>query len=476
MEFDSRRCPRTRILPWFLAFSLPLLGASACGSGPSTRGPPPAPGQVVTGFSESLPDRPGYDLYVRNNTDSPVTITEVTFRLCENVRNHCRYRHRPFVLEPWQHRRVTTIVQDDTSRPYRYRWNFRFEPGRLTTAAPRAASSSEPSVLEESDDALVLLDPRGTFVNVVIPLDEGRDDPWASWEAEFPRRVTRILYRSFVDAFDLVLIAMADEARLTGLGGRAFRSKVEVAGLGLSQHDRTAEFGSDGRLTAGLVMARHGMLDSPTSLHEIAHMWGQYVLPTRDGAHWGFAGVGGLLGGWEPGTLEAAGGGTWLARGPGGAPSFTLFGPVREGVRRRIRPYAPLELYLMGLLPADSVPPIQVADSAEWVVPSAGVFRASSVRTLTIQDIIEQHGPREPAYPDAPTSFRGIYVVVSAEPLDAAARELIHRDVQDFARPGPRERRTYLNFWEATGGRGSIVLDRLFDALRAPPPSASPGT
>ena len=124
---------------------------------------------------------------------------------------------------------------------------------------------------------------------------------------------------------------------------------------------------------------------------------------------------------------------------------------------------------MMGLLPPDSVPPFQVAQDAEWVSESAGLFRASRIKTLTIDDLIATHGPRIPGLPQAPREFRGVYVVVSSTPLDAATRNQIDGDLANLARPCPREVRRFPNFWEATEGRGRLVLDGLVEAIRDPP-------
>jgi hypothetical protein len=122
----------------------------------------------------------------------------------------------------------------------------------------------------------------------------------------------------------------------------------------------------------------------------------------------------------------------------------------------------------MGLLPPDSVPPFQVAEDAEWVPESPGLFRASGIKTVTIDDLIVTHGPQVPGFPEAPREFRGAFVVVSSTPLDADTRNTIDEDLADLARPGPRELRSVSNFWEATEGRGRLIFDGLVDALRDP--------
>ena len=425
--------------------------------------PPDQDGPPVTGYSE--PNRGSGDvLFLRNNTSSPITITTITLFECENIRARCRTRDVEWVLDPEGVREALVVEPDDRTRRWSYRW--RWTRSRVTGPPPVAERPSatrpapEPVVLEESGEARVLLDPRGRFVNVVLPkpvVDELRIGEWGQ---EKGSRISRILYRSLLDVFDFVYITFTDDEPMEtpGRTGSTSRTRVHTEGLGLRGRDRTRSYGSDGRLMGVIAMTSHEYLDLGLPLHEIAHLWGQRVLPVTDepGAqgHMGFAEGGGYLGGWYPGTLEEAGDGLWVAR---------AFGPSGRDTNH---PYSPLELYLMGLLPPDSVPPFQVAEDAEWVRDSEDIFRASAIKTVTIEELITTHGPRVPGFPEAPREFRGAYVVVSALPLGDALRNAIDEDLADLARPGPRELRRSPNFWEATQGRGRLILDGPTDALR----------
>jgi hypothetical protein len=431
-----------------------------------TRGPPAQPGQLVTGFSESQGQGRGADLYVRNNTDRPVTITSLTLFECENVSGGCGTREMAVVLGPAQVLRLAQVVPAIRDRGWRYRWRWTHTPGVVASARPGIREDPGAFVLlESSEQADVLLDPRGRFLNVVVPdsvMTALRAGRWTGTRFQF---LSPLVYRSLEDAFDFLVFAFPDDAPVESPGGFATRTRQHTRGLGLAPGDRTDPHGSAGRLKGVLMLGRHAWFDSGLALHELAHLWGQRVVPWEDPeGHWRFAGVGGYLGGWAPGTLEAVGSpGLWRAQGPGeGAVSFQL-----NGVGRAQIPYPPLELYLMGLLPPDSVPPFQVAEDAEWVNQELGLFRAAELRTVTVEELVATHGPREPAYPDAPRSFRGAYVVVTTEPLGVEERNRVDGDVADFARPGPPRYRGFLNFWEATEGRGRLVMDGLTEVVRS---------
>ncbi len=442
-----------------------LAGIVACTAGQTQRGPPASPGQMVTGFTERLPDRPGFEVFLRNNAEHRVSITSISIFDCVNLAVWCRTRELDVVLEPGQVRRMVVVEPEDPIQRWNYRWRWTHERGVAARARPSAGQPAPAPILvdegtEPGEEYLLYLDPRGRFVNLVIHPQGVAELGQGDWSAEQVANLTRIFYRSFQDDFDFVLLALADREAGSD-GGRAYRTSRAAEGLGLSGGDRTEFFGSRGRLRAALMHSSHAGLNGHLPLHEVAHTWGQYILPGTDlRGHWGFAGVGGLLGGWDPGTLEAVEGGLWTAREGDWPGPFNLSGP-----RRTLRPFAPLELYLMGLLPADSVPPVEVPRDAEWVNFREGTFRASAIDTVTAADLVAEHGPRIPAYPEAPTTFRGAYVVVSSAPLDGATRNRIDEDVEDLTRTASRKHRWYLNFWEATDGRGRLVMDGLTDAL-----------
>lgn len=471
--------PRMRPLarPWVLGGVLAVMVVMVAGCGGmaseggegstvrATRGPPAAPGQIVTGFSEPRVQGGGADLFVRNNTDRPVTITSLTLFECENVSEGCGTRDLAVVLGPAEVRRLAQITPSFGDRAWRYRWRWSQVAGMAASARPGAADDPGDFILlEDSDEAVLLLDPRGRFVNLVVPdsmmtaLRAGR------WSGDKFRILSPMVYRSMEDAFDFLVFAFPDDAQVESPGGFGTRAREHARGLGLVSGDWTRSFGSGGRLMGTVMLGRHEWLDSGLPLHELAHLWGQRLLEWEDPeGHWRFSGVGGYLGGWAPGSLEPVGTpGLWRAHGSEeGAVSFQLDG---NGWARD--PYPPLELYMMGLLPADSVPPFELAEDAEWVNAELGLFEAAEIRTVTMDELVATHGPREPAYPDAPRSFRGAYIAVTTAPMGAAERNRVDSDVADFARAGPPSYRGFPNFWEATGGRGSLVLDGLGDVVR----------
>ena len=205
--------------------------------------------------------------------------------------------------------------------------------------------------------------------------------------------VDRVL-EHFGDVFDFVIFLpkrnmppayfSIRQNSVTGIG-RAIR---ETGGKlqGVVNMGGTSVVSSD-LADRGVSIIREGPV-----LHEIMHRWTNFVVPPSYGGHWGFSSANGVLGGFDIEDLVEHGGGRYSA------------GHVSvAGAAANITPYAPIELYLAGLVPAEEVPDIWSAADGEFLydngVPDYDergypMFTANSVSTYTIEDIIAEHGPR----------------------------------------------------------------------------------
>jgi ABC-type sugar transport system ATPase subunit len=93
------------------------------------------------------------------------------------------------------------------------------------------------------------------------------------------------------------------------------------------------------------------------------------------------------------------------------------------------------------------------------------------VHSVTIEQIIAEHGARVPAWPDAPRNFRALFVVASAFPLTDRELARWSEEVRRFTMPARDGSSRAPNFFEATGGRATLVMDGLENALRSVPRS-----
>ncbi len=173
--------------------------------------------------------------------------------------------------------------------------------------------------------------------------------------------------------------------------------------------------------------------------------------------------MGGQAGGFQGSTLKDLGGGRYQATN--GKRGKRTFGLVANG--GNTLPYAPLELYLMGLVGREEVPPIVFFPDGDWVDRKRGIFTASDKRTLTIEDIIRENGERVPGVREAQKAYRALVVILSPRPVTDAEWALVDSHAGYFSHQGKKPGWGH-NFWTATRGLATIQMDRLQDAARQP--------
>ena len=280
-------------------------------------------------------------------------------------------------------------------------------------------------------------------------------------------------YGRFDDEFDFLMFVsnVGPDQHEPGAYVRAFHVGVQndVKGIGMETFANNEDWGSAGRLQGAVFFGSYSIYhdhdlsifaEGPT-LHELMHQWANFVVPSAWGSHWGFSSADGNLGGFDIADLVDHGGGRYSAGG------FTVAGAADNVV-----PYGPIELYLAGFLPPDQVPDLWVAEDGEWLLDEEGehvsapdgswMFTASQIRTYTIEEIIAEHGARVPDVSQSQKEFRGAVILLVDEkhPATREALETLSEDVSWFSHPGDDE--TYrFNFYEATGGRGTIIMDSL---------------
>lgn len=173
-----------------------------------------------------------------------------------------------------------------------------------------------------------------------------------------------------------------------------------ITGLGLPRQNAATLFGSQGKLKGVIVVGDVGRFDLSTTvgqeqldhllLHEISHQWSGAVkfrvgpeqdsvaLLREDGRHWSY----------YAGFLSPLGGSGWRDNGDG---TFTSRLSQNPDVVRR--PYADLDLYLLGLLPALAVDPFF------YVEPAAPGLLNNTIKgvtqTVTIEQIVAANGARQ---------------------------------------------------------------------------------
>jgi hypothetical protein len=121
-----------------------------------------------------------------------------------------------------------------------------------------------------------------------------------------------------------------------------------------------------------------------------------------------------------------------------------------------------MELYLMGLLPANQVSPHFVFPNQDQKLCDGCTLRGAV--PFTIDQVIAAYGPRQPAFGQAPTKFRVATIVASPTPLSQDEMMLLDY----FAARGSLKtpvgfssgflKGTANPFYVATGGRGCLIM------------------
>ena len=230
-----------------------------------------------------------------------------------------------------------------------------------------------------------------TMINIVDPAFD---------ETHLERALEKMYATIPGDPFDFAIVF---RTRTTGDGvPRSVGVKNDVGGINVVAFDRSADYGSGGRLQQVVYQNAH-VLGLETN-HEMGHRWAAYLnrpalnlsLPT--GFHWGPSNHVGQMGN-GPYLLEEAGG--YRVTNADDSENFV------------INAFSDLELYLMGLARPDEVQPLRFVTDPSVDVQFGALLPASSTRLVTIDDIVAVYGERAPAMATSQSAFNAAYVVVS---------------------------------------------------------------
>jgi len=267
----------------------------------------------------------------------------------------------------------------------------------------------------------------------------------------------RKLYRVLPDVFDFALVMPGMQIFRPSDLAENVPYDVTVANavqhIGMEIFDRTAEFGSAGRLRAAIY---HSFGDVAIVDHEMGHAWGVNIgsslglMDTVNGTfmlgHWNdMADIQGQMGYYYfsddglIGHFADNGDGTW-----------------RLVANTAVEPYSPLELYLMGMIPPEQVPAIHILTDPNLADPAH--ITAASYQTVTIEQIMQaEGGARIPAAAEAQKDFTLAFIVTQDLPFnDAAYAYFSLLSHQLMSRNPPRPHSSFAPFYWATGGRGTL--------------------
>ncbi len=289
-------------------------------------------------------------------------------------------------------------------------------------------------------------------------------------------------YQYFKDEYDFLFFVSPDELDVNVNGLHETVHTRTIPGTGVNAYSPQEYFGSDGTLMSAIGFVFRSAEQRPPFAHEVLHRYAQHLdeslgfgddFKGGQAAHWGTTSVNGVLGGFDAATLRCKT--PAEAMPPDCTPEGSgrihyvadAFSPLSSSGLSAGKPYAPLELYMMGLVPAEEIPqsyliledaspePVEYDTATQRMV-----IDASGMSEVTIGDIIAMHGPR-PQLPMDQRTFRGALVVLSATPAGDEFMALANSWAASFG--GVNETTEWPSFETLTGGRARMNM-RIGDA------------
>ena len=361
---------------------------------------------------------------------------------------------------------TATLTPDPTSMPT-----------PTPTATPTATPTPEPTptpTATPTPPPIVITGPQIYSNNVfVLPVAEDLARTWYDLPL---KEYTARFHEYFNDEFYFIVFVGNvgyDQLEPDTPHGAFYRGvKNDVKGIGKLIFADALRWGSAEKLQGVIYINTYNITEewewsdfaSGTLLHELMHRWANFVVPPYP--HWGFISENCSMG-TDISTMIDHGDGRFSQVH---VPSFGQ--------------YCPIELYLAGFISPEDVPDFRVAVDGESVTDGESndiirddngnfVFTASGFETYTVDDIIAEYGPRVPDTSQAQKDFRAaVVLLVSTDyPAKRGTLDRLSYDVSWFSHPGERDHPHpfslwYSNFYEATGGRGTITMDGLSEFLR----------
>lgn len=297
--------------------------------------------------------------------------------------------------------------------------------------------------------------------------------------------IQETILSKFEDNFDMLFIISDEDQSVFALGVNTVLSN-KVEGIGMSIFNIT----QSNRLLSLITFNGEWSFSNRTIYHEITHNWAArfsclpkikhvdenlYRLKPDDlEGHWSTTNVFGLLGGFSDEMVTKVGDNRYYV--PQLEPSLGVMkyylNNSPKGYGQDDIYYAPLELYAMGLLHKNDVPPIDVYDNAviEAEMLQGGNFAISYItadkKTYTIDDIIAKDGARVPDYANSQKEFRIITVRRTNTVAEAVDWDKLNLMLKKISYNKDDNDPKFTNFWEATHMNGKLSCDQLSKDLK----------
>ena len=266
----------------------------------------------------------------------------------------------------------------------------------------------------------------------------------------------RKLYSVLPDVFDFALVMPGMQIFRPSDLAENVPYDVTVANsiqhIGMNLFDHSADFGSAGRLRASIF---HSFGSTAIVDHEMGHAWGVNI-----GSTLGLMGnLDGMpdLGHWDSMTdIQGQMGKYFFDNGSVGHFAYNGDGTWRLIANTEVEPYSPMELYLMGLIPPDEVPPVHILKDPD--LTDLNRITAASYKTVTIDQIMQaEGGARIPPAAESQKDFRMAFIVTQDMPYNDATYAFFSlMSYELMSTQPPLKNSSFAPFYWATGGRGTL--------------------
>ena len=225
-------------------------------------------------------------------------------------------------------------------------------------------------------------------------------------------RVTKRFYQLAGDDYDFLNIVHV----LSRFKNRShFATNNEVLGIGQNVFITATEYGSAGKLSGISLFPISSFFDGADQgyQHELGHQWINFLHtpPLSLGIpHWPLSSMASGIMGFSFQGMQGLDYPCVLTPEPGG---------IRLTPRNGPPVFTDLDLYLMGMLPADQVADqfVFISQNKALVLPCNNQLSPEPVTRIRIADIVNVFGPRVPNSTNAQKNFRIATILVSKELL-----------------------------------------------------------
>ncbi len=306
----------------------------------------------------------------------------------------------------------------------------------------------------------------------VLQVDPSQYTATSGVSVEARKAVARAFFneKKNSDAYDFLVVFPGFDTILRTDSGDGLHTvglhtlvRNHVKGIGKPDYDIGLLFGSRGRLKGYIDIGTLRPASTTTSdsdalqiiAHEVAHQWsgevgGSLGLLGSDGAHWSF---------FLSSNASVLLGSEWRDNGNG---TFTAV----ESRRR----YSPLDLYLMGFMEPEEVPPFQLLKPGSGVTytstdvpPPAGTTIPATPATLEMENLLATLVQRTPTAAESQRDLRAAFILLVPTGQTATAAQLAHVESVRAAWEN--------QFFLLTRGRSFMQTTR----VDRPPQGTSPG-